>query len=136
MTTGVLSVALMTVFQLIKCCLCMDRCRAVRAPYLWIELKVINNVLMSAVVGSLIMFQYTAAMLGLYAMVVLRFSSCLAPVRDSYDFSWKNYIISVLRTLAWLATTLGGGSLLLFGTILEHHKYDMESLAARSFDLA
>ena len=50
------------------------------APYLWYELKVNNNLLLTALTGSLIMFQYPLCLLMLYSMIILRFASCVVPI--------------------------------------------------------
>mmetsp|Transcript_42763 Transcript_42763/g.56460 ORF Transcript_42763/g.56460 Transcript_42763/m.56460 type:complete len:110 (+) Transcript_42763:1563-1892(+) len=89
------------------------------APYLWVELKGTNNMVSGALTGSLIMFQYALSLVMLWPMIVIRFVSCTVPLQEAYDFTWKKYSTDLVRTVLWLVFTLGGSTMLLFGTLLE-----------------
>lgn len=89
------------------------------APYLWLELKIANNVLATAVTTALIMFQYPLTLVMLYPMISMRFISCVVPIPEAYDFSWKKYGGDLVRTILWLALIIVATIFLLFGTLLE-----------------
>lgn len=92
----------------------------IHAPYLWLELKVINNLLLSAVAGSLIMFQYPIAIMTCFIMIVMRFSTCLVPMPDAhYDFTWRSFGIRAVLCVVWLVLTIGVIFTVLFGTVAE-----------------
>jgi len=100
------------------------------APYLWLELKVFNNLIMSALTGSIIMFQYPLSLIMLYPMIVISFTSCLRPIPSAYDFTYANYSRSVLQTLLWLTFSLGGATLLVFGTLLDQARWNPAKVKA------
>ena len=89
------------------------------APYLWLELKIANNVLATAVTTALIMYQYPLTLVMLYPMISMRFISCVVPIPEAYDFSWKKYGVDLVRTILWLALIIVATIFLLFGTLLE-----------------
>lgn len=101
------------------------------APYLWLELKVLNNQMLAALVSSLVMFQYPLALMILQVMIVLRFSYCMVPQESAYDFSWKSYFINAAVCVVWLLLTIGGSILLLFGTMIDQASYNMPDLQVK-----
>lgn len=89
------------------------------APYLWLELKVTNQVLLTALAAALVLFQYPLALMICLIMVVMRFTYCMVPMTEIHDFTWRSYAINATFCVVWLALTLGGSFMLLFGTVLE-----------------
>ena len=89
------------------------------APYLWLELKVTNNTFLTALVSSLVMFQYPLALIIISMMVVMRFAHCLVPMTDAYDFTWKSYFVNGTFGVVWTVVTATALALVLFGTVLE-----------------
>lgn len=109
---------------------------SIYAPYLWLELKVTNNTFLTAFVSSTVMFQYPIALIIISVMVVLRFTHCLVPMTESYDFSWRSYFINATCCVVWLIATISALSLLLFGTILEQVNYSHAQMQEKVLDLA
>ena len=92
---------------------------SVYAPYLWLELKVLNMTVLTALVASLVLYQYTLALLILLLMVVMRFAACMVPIQEAYDFTWSSHIIRSVICVVWLIFTIGSGIVIFLGTILE-----------------
>ena len=69
-------------------------------------------------------------------MLVMRFTHCLVPLTDAYDFTWRSYAINATFCVVWLFVTLGGIALLIFGTVLEQVKYEHAALQEKVLELA
>ena len=91
----------------------------IKAPYLWLELKLNNNLVCLSLTGSLIMFQYPLSLVMLFPMFAIRFVECTVPMQSAYDFSWKKYATGLVKTILWLAFFTVTTVLLLFGTMLD-----------------
>ena len=91
----------------------------VSVPHLWIDLKVTNNNVMTALTGSLIMFQYPLSLILLYTMILLRFVSCIFPIRGPLQRSMCSYIQDVVKTVLSLTMVIGALVFLVFGTAID-----------------
>ena len=106
------------------------------APYLWLELKLINNLLLTAVASSMIMFQYPIAILACLILIVMRFARCLVPMPEThYDFTWRSFGISAVLSVLWLTLSLGVILTGLLGTVVEQVDYDFGRLQERMLEL-
>ena len=106
------------------------------APYLWLELKVTNNTFLTALVASLVMFQYPLALMILLMMVVMRFSYCLVPMPENYDFTWRSYAINGTFAVVWTILMAAGIGIVLIGTVLEQVNYEHSKMQEKVLEMA
>lgn len=91
----------------------------INAPYLWLQLKVFNVTLLTALASSLVMFHYPIALLICFVIMVLRFSYCMVPMMESYDFSWNSYFFNATFCVVWLLLTISVLTMTFFGTYFD-----------------
>ena len=87
---------------------------------------------MSALTGSLIMFQYPLSLILLYTMILLRFVSCLVPQRGSIERSWGKYARDSLKTVVWITLVCSGLIFFMFGTLLDQARWQPDKVQEMS----
>ena len=95
-----------------------------------------NNTFLTALVASLVMFQYPLALIIILMMVVMRFAYCLVPMPENYDFSWRSYFINATFGVVWIVLSAAGIGIVLLGTVLEQVNYEHAQMQQKVLEMA
>ena len=102
---------------------------------MWYYIKNYNSWSMSVVGGCLLMFATSQALMIIFSFSIMIFVYPIVPLTHAHDFTWKLYIRRAILSVVWLAFTLSGLTLIMFGTIVDQENYDISRISDRLLNM-